>query len=129
MVRSLTRLLALLIAVAALSTGSFGQEASPRPFDPIGVWRSYHKDGTTFDVRLLPDGTASSTADGGQTGNWRWENDSVRIVFSDGWDDVLEITEDGQLIKRSWGPGADRAQPSKNVSRFEPLPRNDGERE
>jgi hypothetical protein len=129
MVRSLTRLLALLIAVAAPSTSSSGQEASPRPFEPIGVWRSYHKDGTSFDVRLLPDGTASSTADGGQTGNWRWENDSVRIIFSDGWDDVIEVGDDGQLIKRSWGPGADRKQPSKNVSRFEPLPRNDGARE
>jgi hypothetical protein len=121
--------LAPLIAVAALSTSLLGQEASPRPFDPIGVWRSYHKDGTSFDVRLLPDGTASSTADGGQTGNWRWENNSVRIVFGDGWDDVIEMGEDGQLIKRSWGPGADRKQPSKNVSRFEPLPHKDGARE
>jgi hypothetical protein len=119
------RLPALLIAIVALPTSSLSQETSPRPFDPTGIWRSYHKDGTSFDVRVLADGTASSTADGGQTGNWRWENDSVRIVFSDGWDDVIELGEDGQLIKKSWGPGTDRQQPSKNVSRFERLPGND----
>jgi hypothetical protein len=129
MMSSLTRLSALLAGVVALATSSSGEEVSPKPFDPIGVWRSYHKDGTSFDVRLFADGTARSTADSGQTGIWRWEEKSVRIIFNDGWDDVVELGEDGQLIKRSWGPGADRNQPSKNVSRFKPLPRNDGARE
>jgi hypothetical protein len=124
--RSLIRISALFLGLVALMTSSSGEEVSPKPFDPIGVWRSYHKDGTSFDVHLFADGTARSTADGGQTGTWRWEDDSVRIIFSDGWDDVVELGEDGQLIKRSWGPGADRNQPSKNVSRFEPLPRSDG---
>ncbi len=107
-----------------MATSSLGEEAQPRPFDPVGVWRSYHKDGSSFDVRLFPDGTARSTADGGQNGVWRWERKSVRIVFSDGWDDVVAIGDDGKLAKRSWGPGTDRSQPSKNVSRIELLSRD-----
>jgi hypothetical protein len=93
----------------------------------VGIWRSYHKDGTSFDVSLLPGGIARSTADGGQQGTWRWEGTSVRIVFTDGWDDVLEIGEGGKMLKKSWGPGMDRSQPSKNVSRIELLTRKPAE--
>ena len=106
-----------------LASNSIGALAQDRPFDPLGVWRSYHKDGSSFEVRLLPDGSATSTADGGQQGTWSWEGKSVRIVFTDGWDDVLEVGDGGQVLKKSWGPGVDRSQPSKNVSEVELLSR------
>jgi len=51
--------LVVLIA-AALDRIALAQDG---PFDPVGTWRSYHKDGTAFDLRLFPDGSARSTAD------------------------------------------------------------------
>lgn len=112
-----------LIALAAAAIVSIAQ-AQQRPFDPVGRWRSYHKDGTSFDLRLFTDGSARSTADGGQQGTWNWEGEAVRIVFTDGWDDVLGIGEEGQMVKKSWGPGTERSQPSKNVSEVELLSRD-----
>ena len=109
-----------------LVSNSIGAQAQDRPFEPVGVWRSYHKDGSSFEVRVFPDGSATSTADGGQRGMWSWEQKSVRIVFTDGWDDVLEAGEGGQMLKKSWGPGMDRSQPSKNVSRVDLLSRDLG---
>lgn len=117
------RILSFLVALMAVSVVTIAQ-AQDRSFDPVGTWRSYHKDGTAFDLRLLPDGSASSTADGGQEGKWSWEDKAVRIVFTDGWDDVLEMGEGGQMLKKSWGPGTDRSQPSRNVSRIELLSRD-----
>lgn len=117
------RPLSCLLAVTAVALVNIAQ-AQQRPFDPVGTWRSYHKDGSAFDLRLFPDGSARSTADGGQQGTWNWEGESVRIVFTDGWDDVLETDEGGQMVKKSWPPGAERRQPSKNVSRVELLSRD-----
>lgn len=117
------RRISLLLALAAVALVSVAH-AQNRPFDPVGTWKSYHKDGTSFDLRLYPDGSARSTADGGQLGSWTWDGETVRIVFNDGWDDVLEAGEGGQMVKKSWGPGVDRSQPSKNVSRVELLSRD-----
>jgi hypothetical protein len=117
------RRISLLIALTAVAISGIAH-AQHRPFDPVGAWRSYHEDGTSFVLRLFADGTARSTADGGQQGIWSWEGESVRIVFNDGWDDVLEAGQDGQMVKKSWGPGVGRSQPSKNVSRVELLSRD-----
>jgi len=120
----MTKVLTFLVGIIVLTTGSSAGRTQDGPFGPVGTWQSYHKDGSSFEICLFPDGRAASSADGGQQGTWRWEGKSVRIIFTDGWDDVLEASEDGQMLKKSWGPGVDRSQPSKNVSRVERMSRD-----
>lgn len=89
-----------------------------KPFDPIGTWRTYHKDGSSFDLVISPNGMASSTSDN-QKGTWRWEKLAVVIDFSDGWRDSIEQDPQGSMIKKSWPPNVNRASPSQNISPIE----------
>ncbi len=99
--------LGLLIAVSPASAAN--------PFEPVGLWRFYHTDGTPFLARLLADQTATTDWAGGETGIWRWEGDRVRLYYTDGWDDVL-YRRDGAFRKSGHAPGADRcAAPSNDT--------------
>lgn len=88
--------------------------ASAEPFDPVGRWTFHHTDGTAFTARLMADQTATTDFGDGERGIWRWEHDAVRIVYTDGWDDLLSRTPDGRFRKRGWQPGADRCAAATN---------------
>lgn len=91
------------------------------PFDPFGRWQTFHKDGSSFEIIILPDGTATSTADN-QRGIWRWEKKSLVIDFTDGWRDVIEKDPKGLFNKKSWAPNVDRSKPSQNISPIKRAP-------
>ncbi|HKY96071.1 MAG TPA: hypothetical protein VJL84_12235, partial [Kiloniellales bacterium] len=82
-------------------------------FDPVGLWRFHHTDGSAFFGRLYPDHRATTDFGDGETGLWRREGEAVRMVYTDGWDDLLGAV-DGGFAKRSWEPGADRCGPPTN---------------
>lgn len=87
--------------------------ADGHDFNPVGRWRFFHTDGKPFTARLAPDQTAATDFGGGEHGIWRWEGQSVRVIYTDGWDDVLTRSPDRRFTKTGWSPGADRcAQPS-----------------
>ena len=103
------------------------QQVPPaRPFDPVGRWRFFHTDGTPFLARLLADGTATTNWEGGERGIWRWEGNVVRVLYTDGWDDLLSASETGSgFVKRGWAPEADRCGPPSNqtaAARLSPNP-------
>ncbi|MGE4045788.1 MAG: hypothetical protein AB7F35_13110, partial [Acetobacteraceae bacterium] len=78
-------------------------------------------DGTPFHVRLAPDHSAMSDFAAGEQGIWRWEGNAVRILFTDGWDDLLSKGPDGSFTHAGWAPQADRCGPSSNRGRGEKL--------
>lgn len=94
--------------------------ARAEAFDPVGLWRYHDEDGKIFYGRLYPDQRAVTTFEGGEVGIWRVEGDSVRALYTDGWDDLLTAV-DGGFAKRSWGPGADRCGPPTNENKVEHL--------
>jgi len=102
-----------------MATSSVASEDAKHPFNPVGEWRAYHSDGKPFQMVLRADNTAETDFGKGEKGIWRWEGERVRVLFTDGWDDVIESHE-GALRKRSWGPGADRCGPSTNSGPVEP---------
>ena len=89
-------------------------------FDPVGLWRFHHTDGTAFLARLKPDQTATTDWAGGERGIWRWEGQRVRIYYTDGWDDVL-YARDGGFRKSGYAPEADRCGPASNDTGAEKL--------
>jgi hypothetical protein len=104
----------ILTALAALSPAA-AHAADPGPFQPTGLWRFHHTDGTPFLARLRADQTATTDWESGERGIWRWEGQRVRLVYTDGWDDVLYLA-DGQFHKAGYEPGADRcARPSNDT--------------
>ena len=111
--------LALAAALAAAAAPSPGMPP-PGPFDPGGRWRFFHSDGTPFLARLLADQTATTDygADG-ERGIWRWDGGAVRMIYTDGWDDMLSREPDGSFRKRAWAPGGDRCAPPANDARAE----------
>lgn len=102
MVRRLAPVLLLLSAMLPLAA-----TAADRPFQPVGLWRFFHTDGSAFLARLHPDQSATTTFGQGEVGIWRWEGDHVRLYYTDGWDDLL-YRRDGAFRKSAWKPGADR---------------------
>ena len=112
---------ALAIGLSVLMvTSSVASQDAKYPFNPVGEWRAYHSDGKPFEMVLRADKTAETDFGKGEKGIWRWEGERVRVLFTDGWDDVIERHE-GALRKRSWEPGADRCGPPTNVGPVEPL--------
>lgn len=89
-------------------------------FDPVGLWRFHHTDGSVFYGRLYADQRATTDFGTGETGLWRHEGDAVRMVYTDGWDDLLRAV-DGGFAKESWEPGADRCGPPTNANSAERL--------
>ena len=108
-----TLFLAAAVGVLAAAAAS---AQSPSPFQPTGLWRFHHTDGTPFLARLRPDQTATTDWEGGERGIWRWEGQRVRLVYTDGWDDVLYAV-DGKFHKAGYAPTADRcAKPSNDTA-------------
>lgn len=103
-----------------MATSSWGAEDGQHPFNPVGEWRAYHTDGKPFQMVLRADKSAETDFGKGEKGIWRWEGETVRVMFTDGWDDVIEL-HDGALRKRSWEPGADRCGPSTNSGPVESM--------
>ena len=97
------------------------QQAPAHKFDPVGRWRFFHTDGTPFTARLTADQSAATNWDGGEHGIWRWEGASVRVIYTDGWDDLLTLRPDGQFSKRGWAPDADRCATASNDTKAERL--------
>ncbi len=94
--------------------------------DPTGRWQFHHTDATTFTARLLPDQTATTNFGGGERGIWRREGDTIRIVYTDGWDDVLMAGPGGTYRKRGFAPGADRCAAATNDGPAEKLSNDPG---
>jgi hypothetical protein len=95
----------------------------------VGVWALVDNANNLFNVRLRPDGRATSTAgiEGtplagsgalrlvqlSEQGRWRPWGNGVRIDYADGWTDAVLMGPAG-LQQWSWEPGADRLQPPSN---------------
>ena len=84
-----------------------------KPFDPVGLWRFHHTDGTAFHAWLKADQTATTDFDSGERGIWRWEGERVRVYYTDGWDDVLYAAGNAYR-KAGYAPGVDRCGPASN---------------
>jgi hypothetical protein len=96
------------------------------------VWALVDNANNLFNVRLRPDGRATSTAGIQGTplagsgalqlgqlreqGRWRPWGNGVRIDYADGWTDALLIGPAGAQ-QWSWEPGADRLQPPGNYGK------------
>ena len=111
-----TLVLALPLALLALLSPAH----AAGPFQPVGLWRFFHTDGSPFLARLQADQSATTTFDTGEVGIWRWEGERVRLYYTSGWDDVLYV-RDGAFRKAGWGPGADRCAPPSNDTAAERL--------
>ncbi len=98
-----------------------GSAAARPPFDPVGRWRMHHTDGSVFFARLAADQSAATDFGGGEHGIWRWEGSGVRILYTDGWDDLLAVDGNGTFSKRGWSPGQDRCGPAENQTVAERL--------
>ena len=109
-----------LAALVAVASAALAQPV-PRPFDPVGRWRFFHTDGTPFTARLTADHRADTDWDGGEHGIWRWEGNAVRMIYTDGWDDLVALAAEGGFSKRGWAPDADRCAPASNETRAERL--------
>jgi hypothetical protein len=119
-----TVVLALLAAVAALPLQA--QQSQKPGFDPVGRWRFLHTDGTAFVARLAADHSAATDWEGGEHGIWRWENGAVRVIYTDGWDDLLALRPDGGFVKRGWSPEADRCAAASNETAAQRLSTDPG---
>ena len=113
--------LAGLIVVAGTASAQ-----QPQKFDPVGRWRFFHTDGTPFTARLAADQTATTDWGGGEHGIWRWEAGKVRMIYTDGWDDLLSVGTDGHFIKQGWSPDADRCAAASNQTGVERLSTDPG---
>lgn len=107
-------LFAMLLPCAAVAA-----DAKPT-FDPVGLWRFHHTDGTPFHASLKAGQTAITDWADGERGIWRWEGDRVRVYYTDGWDDVL-YARDGAYRKSGYAPDADRCGPASNDTGAEKL--------
>ena len=107
---------AFLLATTAIAP-AHAQQAPVRGFDPVGRWTFHHTDGTPFTARLAPDQSAATNWEGGEHGIWRWEGNAVRMIYTDGWDDLLVLGPGGVFAKRGWSPDSDRcASPSNETA-------------
>jgi hypothetical protein len=128
MTSSLVRLayLTTVLAAAAALPPSVRADTPPRPFDPVGRWRFLHTDGSPFTARLAADHSAATDFGGGEHGIWRWEGSAVRMVYTDGWDDLVSLAPDGVFAKRGWAPEADRCAPPSNQTKAERIAADPG---
>jgi hypothetical protein len=115
----------LAIALTGVILGGTVMAQAPG-FEPVGRWRFQHTDGSTFTGRLTPQQDASTDFGDGEHGIWRWEGSAVRMIYKDGWDDLLAREPDGRFVKRAWGPGVDRCGPPTNSGPAERLSADPG---
>lgn len=107
-----TRVAAAALWMMLLPCAALAADAKA-PFDPVGLWRFHHTDGSSFHAWLKPDQTATTDFDGGERGIWRWEGERVRVYYTDGWDDVLYAA--GSVYRKAgYAPDADRCGPASN---------------
>lgn len=111
------------VSAAVLFFASNVAAETKPPFDPVGLWRFHHTDGTPFHARLKRDQTATTDWEGGERGIWRWEGDRVRVYYTDGWDDVL-YRKDSTFRKSGFAPETDRCGPASNDTGAEKLSDN-----
>ena len=117
----------ILVAAACLMADvAHAQPVLTHKFEPVGRWRFLHTDGTPFTARLAPDQSAATDWEGGEHGIWRWEGESVRVIYTDGWDDLLTPRPDGAFSKRGWEPGASRCAAASNDTKAERLSADPG---
>lgn len=121
-----TRLAAAILTIAIALPTSAQQPAPTRPFDPVGRWRFFHTDGTPFTARLAADQSAATDWDGGEHGIWRWDGSAVRVIYTDGWDDLLAVAPAGAFTKRGWSPEADRCGAASNQTAAQRLSTDPG---
>ncbi|GEM_PF-3019356 len=111
----------LLLGLLAMSASGWTQQPTPHPFDPVGRWRFVHTDGKPFNARLMPDQSATTDFGAGERGIWRWEGQAVRVMYTDGWDDLLSLAPGGGYVKAGWAPDADRCAAPSNRAAAEKL--------
>jgi hypothetical protein len=116
----------LALTLIAIAVPAFAQQPAARDFNPVGRWRFFHTDGTPFTARLAADQTAATDWDGGEHGIWRWDGKAVRVIYTDGWDDLLAAGPDGAFTKRGWSPEADRCGPASNQTAAQRLSNDPG---
>jgi hypothetical protein len=134
----LSSALSLLLVAGALGACGPAYRASAMPTADqvrlqgqryVGVWALVDNANNLFNVRLRPDGRATSTsgiegnpmAGSGnlrleqlsEQGRWSVWGNGVRIDDGDGWTDALLVGSAGP-VKWSWEPGADRLQAPSN---------------
>jgi hypothetical protein len=102
------------------------QQAPARAFDPVGRWQFHHTDGTAFIARLAADQSAATDWEGGEHGIWRWEGAAVRVIYTDGWDDLLMLGPSGSFVKKGWSPDADRCAAASNETAAQRLSTDPG---
>lgn len=83
-----------------------------------GRWSASDEDGSHFTIELDPAGNAASTRGEGQRGFWIFEQDHVRIDWSDGWTDYL-VPSDAGFQKMSFAPGAARDEKPSSTTAIE----------
>ena len=115
------RRLLLGFGLLVLPVSGWAQQPAPHPFDPVGRWRFFHTDGKPFNARLMPDQSATTDFGGGERGIWRWEGQAVRVIYTDGWDDLLSLALNGGYVKAGWAPNADRCSAPSNRAAAEKL--------
>jgi hypothetical protein len=111
---------AKLAAAVLMTLMPVAAPAGGQPFDPVGLWRFHHTDGSPFSAWLKADRTATTDFGEGERGIWRWEGARVRVMYTDGWDDVLYL-RDGEIRKAGYAPEADRCGPASNDTAAEKL--------
>ena len=126
MPQHVARLAAMMLALATALPAFAQQQAPARPFDPVGRWRFFHTDGTPFTARLAADQSAATDWDGGEHGIWRWDGSAVRVIYTDGWDDLLAAAPAGAFTKRGWSPEADRCGAASNQTAAQRLSNDPG---
>jgi hypothetical protein len=119
----------LLVGAALLAGFMMPASAQPAPargFDPVGRWQFHHTDGTAFIARLAADQSAATDWEGGEHGIWRWEGSGVRVIYTDGWDDLLVLAPNGSFTKKGWSPEADRCAAASNETAAQRLSTDPG---
>lgn len=117
--------LAITLFATAIALPSLAQQPAAHDFNPVGRWRFFHTDGTPPTARLATDQAAATDWDGGEHGIWRWEDRAARVIYTDGWDDLLAPGRGGAFTKRGWSSETDRCGPASNqtaVQRLSPDP-------
>ncbi|MBI3924212.1 MAG: BMP family ABC transporter substrate-binding protein [Armatimonadetes bacterium] len=101
-----------------MALGQRTGDGKPAPFQPLGRWLIHHTDGTPIRVTVRSDGTCASDWAAGEYGVWRFQDDRLFLVWTDGWLDVIQRSGEG-FEKRGWGPGIPRDDPPTNLNRAE----------
>ena len=106
MKRILLAVTLMLLSLAVSADGDY-------PFDPVGVWRIAHGDGTPILITAHADGSAVSDWEKGEEGSWAFEGQRLHFAWTDGWHDFI-YREGSGFAKVAYGPGAPLDGPPTN---------------